>query len=329
MTDFASGLAPSDEYILPKPEDIPNFNETYCFFGYDGEADMGFFIHIQARPFPWRFNYLVFLPGGQKFLKTVQFSDDRVERRPGGAKFHAECLELFRRWRTYVDLDCSRQTMDDMLAQREVAPASTPVTMDIVCDAVAPLWCIGADDGTTPEQHAQRGFRVHHQQLMHGVGMFRIDGQAFRFDGPVWRDHSRGPRTLTEWGAHDLNSAWFPKQRRGMGLLRQFDLGGNETFCAAYVVEDDRILEAEVVECTPMVDERDPHPKVTVALRTVDGRTHRMDGVLRSQMLSGIGRGSWLSEGQAEWTLNGEVSHGICERSLRGGPSIADPAIEP
>jgi len=159
--------------------------------------------------------------------------------------------------------------------------------------------------------------------------MFRIDGQAFRFDGPVWRDHSRGPRTLTEWGAHDLNSAWFPKQRRGMGLLRQFDLGGNETFCAAYVVEDDRILEAEVVECTPMVDERDPHPKVTVALRTVDGRTHRMDGVLRSQMLSGIGRGSWLSEGQAEWTLNGEVSHGICERSLRGGPSIADPAIEP
>jgi hypothetical protein len=112
-------------------------------------------------------------------------------------------------------------------------------------------------------------------------------------------------------------------------LLRQFDLSGKQTFCAAYVVENDRIKDAEIIECTPMVDEKDPHPKVTVVLRTGDGRTHRMDGVLRSQMLSGIGRGSWLSEGQAEWTMNGEVSHGICERSLRGGPSIADPAVEP
>ena len=64
-------------------------------------------------------------------------------------------------------------------------------------------------------------------------------------------------------------------------------------------------------------------------LQTKNGQAHRMDSVLRSQMLTGIGRGSWLSEGQAEWTMRGENSHGICERSIRGGPSIADPAIEP
>ena len=136
-----------------------------------------------------------------------------------------------------------------MLAQRGCGPSTTPVEMVIICDAMAPLWCIGANDGTTPEQHAQRGFRVHHQQLTHGIGTFRIDAKETRFDGSVWRDHSRGPRTLTEWGTHDLNSAWFPKPRRGIGLLRRYDVAGLQTFCAPYVVEDGLIQDAELVEC--------------------------------------------------------------------------------
>jgi hypothetical protein len=329
MTDFSSGLAAAEDYALPAPEDIPGFNETYCFFGFDGAADTGFFVHMQARPQPWRLNLLVFLPGGQDFLKTVVFSEDRIQRRPGGDSFHAECLEPFRRWRVRVALDCSKQTMADMLAMREIGPAETPVDLDIVCEATAPLWCIGANDGSTAEEHGQRGFRTHHQQLTHGLGAIRIAGRETRFDGPVWRDHSRGARTLTQWGTHDLNSAWFPKQRRGLGLLRQFDITGRPTNSYAYVVEDGVLEDAEVVECTPLTDVRDPHPKTTVVLRAKSGKTYRMDGVLRAQMLTGIGPGSWLSEGQADWTLNGESALGICERSCRGGPSIADPAIEP
>ena len=109
MIDYSSGLTAADEYPLSAPENVPNFNETYCFFGYDGKSDMGFFIHIQARPAPWRLNFLVFLPGGQNFLKTVQFSEERVQRRPGDKNFHAECVEPFRRWRVYTNFECSRQ----------------------------------------------------------------------------------------------------------------------------------------------------------------------------------------------------------------------------
>jgi hypothetical protein len=329
MTDFSAGLSASDEYSLESPETIPNFNETYCFFGYDGRNDIGLFVHLQSRPTPWRFNLVVFLPGGRKFLKTVQFSEDRLLRRPGGGDFHAECIEPFRRWRLRVHVGCSHQTMTDMLEQREYGPPTTPVEIDIVCDAVAPLWCIGANDGTTLEDHAQRGFSVHHQQLTHGSGVLRIDGIETQFDGPVWRDHSRGPRTLTEWGSHDLNSAWFPEQRRGLGLLRGFHLSGKETSSFAYVVEGGVIQDAEIVECTPLDDVRNPHPEVVVMIRTKNGAIYRMDGVLVTQMLTGIGPGSWLSEGQAQWTLNGETAYGICERSCRGGPSIADPAVEP
>jgi len=319
MTDFSSGLTENDDHALAAPEDVPGFNETFCFFGYDPDVDLAFFVHIQAKPQPWKFHLVVYLPGAREFLECVEFSEDRIPRRPGGQRFHAECLEPFRRWRVAASVKCGETTLGDMLARRQFGEPKRDVELDIDVHACAPLWCIG-DDDATPEEHGQRGFRVHHQQLMQGAGVIRIDGVDHRFSGPVWRDHSRGPRTLTEWGTHDLNSAWFPAQRRGLGLLRQVDIHGKVTSSFAYIVRDGMLESADIIESTPLSDGGDQDQRINVALRSADGEVHRMQGVLQTQFLTGIGPGSWLTEGQARWTYNGEVSHGICERSCRGLP---------
>jgi hypothetical protein len=324
MTDWASDLTAADDHALPAPEPLPGFNETYAFFGYDEKADLAWFVHLQAKPAPWRTRLWIYLPGGQQFLHAVVEDPARIMPRPGGEQLHAECLEPFRRWRVRGRLEAGPTTLTDMRAKREPGPPATMVELDMDVEALTPVWVLGADDGSTPEDHGNRGFRVHHQQLMVGRGVIRIDGKEIRLgDHQVWRDHSRGPRTLVEWGTHELAGAWFEKQKRGLGLLRQTTPDGKRMADSGYVVTDGVMETAEIVEASSITNVDEAHPRMTVALRTRSGEVLRMEGTVVTQTLAAFGPSSWLAEGIARWTLNGETTHGICERSTTTAPATA------
>lgn len=318
MTDFSSGLAAAEELALLEPETANNFSETFCFSGYDNALDLGWFIHLQAKPFAWHVRLYVYLPGARDFLYAVADSDERIPERPGAADLHIRCVEPFRRWSIVGNLLASPLTIDDMRAGRNTDRTSVPLALHLDVEAVAPVWAIGGDDGSTPEEHGNRGFRTHLQQLMMSSGMVRIGTRTHDFGGSCWRDHSRGPRTLKTWGSHALMSAWFPRQRCGFGLLRQTAADGRLVVDEAYLCRQGVIERADLIEVTPLHDVDELHSKAVVVLRAHDGESWRAEGVVLTQILLPIGPSSWISEGQARWSMRGEEAFGLCERSSSG-----------
>jgi hypothetical protein len=237
--------------------------------------------------------------------------------RPGTASIHAECLEPFRRWRLRGEVTGQRTTRADMLARRAPEGDAVEVAIDLEVTAATPLWAIGYDDGSTPEEQGNRGFRTHHHQLMMTSGSITLPSGATQLSGPTWRDHSRGPRTLTTWSSHALVGAWFPQSGRGVGLIRQFDASGAARLDAAYIVENGSLTPARVISMTPLEDVSSKHDEVKVVVRAEDGGDIELNGRVVTQTLGPIGSASWISEAQTQWVLDGEVSYGLCERSVR------------
>ena len=340
-SEWSAGLPADEDFQLPAPEPQPHFNETFCFTGYDPDADIGWFFHIGARPLPWRARLYILLPGAEDFIFLSATSGEAVSRRPGADAIHAECLSPFRRWRLFADTTGQRMTRAEKLgrhhlnsdelnqssqvlaakraqgcsADDEGVGAEVRVQLDIEIEAVAPLWALGYGDGATPEQQGERGFRTHHHQLMMSKGTIAINGMAAAVSGPTWRDHSRGPRTLTRWGRHDLAGVWFPGSRIGVGLIRQHDLNDRLLYDRAYVIEDGAVKPARVTEMTPLTSLDELHPAVELVVQAEGQPPLRLTGTIMTEMIEPMGSSSWLSEAQARWELNGEIGYGLCERS--------------
>jgi hypothetical protein len=342
IDEFASGLRIEDEYALMQSTGEAFFSENYWFFGYDAASQIGHFLHVSAVPNKYDLRQekvMLYLPGGDDFLYVFGEGRQCTPERPGAANLVMHCEQPFRRWRTTYDGTAQRFAAREMMDGTISYGPRVHMKLDLEIECVTPIWVAGrniskadleAKKRAESARHGSTGFSSHYEQLYRARGQLTADGKSFEIGGTGIRDHSRGPRDLSNFGSHQLFSCYF-QSGRGFGLMRNFDREGNEVWNDAYVVEDGRIRSARVLEATELTNLETRGARIVVRLDLGNGEVATIEGEQQTAILlrmaypnnsfAGVNRsqdsvwGPILSEGHTRFVWDGETSYGQTERS--------------
>jgi hypothetical protein len=166
---------------------------------------------------------------------------------------------------------------------------------------------------------------AHWEQPCTVEGWVEVGGRRTEVTGSGIRDHARGSRDFTHMGPHFwLNG--MTQSQRAFGLLHIEPTAGQpRPLSTAYMVRDSRLVEAQVVSLPADPTFVEPFE---IALVGPDGK-ERIRGQLLHEMpftvqypnevLFGYRVGKpqhMLREGQLRWERDGEIAHGLGERTV-------------
>jgi hypothetical protein len=331
--DLSSGLDPEvDAALGSPPADVWRFAENFLVAAYDPAAGIALWTHLGTWPDDfglWEDQVLCALPGDEGMLWSFGYHRTRDDLRPAGAALRFRCIEPFRRWNASFDGVAVRTPYDEARAGRVRDGVKERLRFDLDIECVAPVWDPSAAhrDAMAEQSWASQ----HYQQLLRAAGTVEVAGTEVPFDGSGVRDHSRGQRghANEHFGGHDLFCAAVPGGGDAFGMMRIWDEKGTVNFDAGYVFVDGRMHVAEVLDAPRLpADFRLRGDEVGVTLRS-DLGTHEMRGTIEASTVTtvlplGAAFGADASAGDlvfaqgfARWEWDGNVAHGLTERSDR------------
>ncbi|HLY55819.1 MAG TPA: hypothetical protein VKS60_09705 [Stellaceae bacterium] len=314
---------------------IPAWSENYCFDGYDPVNEAGCWLHLGRWPRNasiWREQVLLYLPRGDH-LVIRGFGNHPVERGAGGALLKLQCLEPGSKWRLTYSGPARRLTVEQMMAGPHTHLSEGPyvtVDMDLTFVATRRPWDFG-------ELIGENWATFHYEQHGRLTGRIRYDApgggeRTVEMDGNAYRDHSRGPRELSNFGGFYWLHGQFPGGR-AFSMVRsyKFENGVRSVGVARAVVFDgDRILPATAGELPILTDKNLPPETYAFELESelgtmaIEARLLRViaqssdrymdqyDGIATSE----IGT-HYCFEQPTEFRWNGLTGHGWTERAER------------
>jgi len=334
--DLSSGIDPSAEHALADaPSGVFRFAENFLVAAYDPSADLALWTHLGTWPDDfglWEDQVLCALPGDEGMLWSSSYSRTPADQRPGGANLSFRCVEPFRRWCATYDGVVVRSPYAEVRSGRVRDGDKERLTFELELECVAPAWdpagghAAGALDG-------QAWASQHYQQLFRATGHVHLEDRSVEFHGTGVRDHSRGQRghATDRFGGHDLITAAFP-DGRAFGMMRMWDPQGVVNLDVGYVVIDGQLHPVEILDAPRLAkDFRLRGEELTLSLRSSLG-IHELRGrvaattVVTALRHLGMAFGADAERGEtvfaqsfAEWEWDGEVAHGLTERSDRLG----------
>jgi hypothetical protein len=90
-----------------------------------------------------------------------------------------------------------------------------PFSFEVSLTALSPVWDMDAALGIDALNWAH----IHYEQAHTSTGTLTVDGKDYRLDGVGFRDHSAGPRDLTDLGGDQFFNAVSPSGRVAHGLV--------------------------------------------------------------------------------------------------------------
>lgn len=335
---YATTATPADDAarevcLATAPPDLPMYAENFMLACYDAAADVGMWLHLGTWPEDfgiWEDLVLLSLPASEDVLCTTGYRRVPQQERPAGPQLSFTCVEPFRRWRVDYDGLATRSTRSALAAGLLEDGQRERVELHLDVECVTPVWD-GASSTSGGSMADQVWASDHYQQLLQVTGKLVTRGQTLQLSTTGVRDHSRGQRghAMNRWGGHTLVHLLFPSGR-AVGVQRMYDVTGNPSFDMAYVLIDGVWSTAEVLHA-PRVHRPAQGPLVgdeplVLEVRAGD-RVHRLTGELLTAwhltphgLGMGIGTGAarpygLFMPGHARWTWDGEISHGLTERS--------------
>ena len=187
----------ADERPVERIPDIACWSENYAFVGYDYENRIGFAAYVGRwvkNPSLWREQLYLYLPDGTALLHMAigPAADGKV---PSGGAMQFHCVEPGGRWRIVFDGAMRHERIETLLREPIVESRPHPVKCEIVLDHVLPVWMLPASENSS---HG----KFHYEQMGVCAGHYHFNGTDYRFAGPAYRDHSRGPRHLGGYQGH-------------------------------------------------------------------------------------------------------------------------------
>jgi hypothetical protein len=311
------------------------------FHVWSPEAAAGVFIHIGRWPADlelWYGQVIALLPDGTLLAdRSWGRSDDG--RGPATGNVTVRCLEPLRRWRLAFD-GAGEPTSLVRLAREPVGSGrAAAFGFEVELDAAGPIWDMSSSNGRDGVEWGS----VHHVQGHFARGFMWSEGRRWSLDGVAVRDHSSGPRDVTDvGGCHHF--AWvFPSSGRVVNGTVAWRRDGSVNLRAYAEQQDGECVLGDDIKVTGLADlatlaPRDP----SVVLTGSDGRSQTFTTeVLHGYVLTMLepnlninGAAHTESEDPLFVTQStvrvtapdGEVGFGILERDYRR--SLL-PSIEP
>jgi len=314
-----------DPAELPSAALPDGWTENFCNQCYSPESGAGLWFHLArlAGPVPmWRDILIVYLPG-DRFLVAKGHGNGVHDRGPGSGMLSLSCEEAWQRWTMrFIGAVCD-VSGDELRAGALTDQAHHVATIEMGWTAMAPVWDLGA------EMQTQTWTQTHYEQACRVSGVIQLGGESIKLTGTGIRDHSRGPRDFGTVHDHWWLNGQFPDGRSFALLEVTGHTSDSHLLRRAYVSDGpDTLREAEVVSLESEMTSDGP-VRHRAVLR--DGeRTHTIEGRVGQKMPFGMGEpnelifGSTLKpptvlrlwEGQTEFIWDGQVGHGLTERSL-------------
>jgi len=254
----------------------------------------------------------------------------------GSGPIEFRCVEPFRRWTMSFVGDALATTVADQAAGIAASDRRVEVELQVEMTMVVPPWIQGemGEEARRLLENGKEGSFMggkRYEQLFTASGHFRAGDDQYPFDGRGLRIHRQGVRDTTEFRGHCWQSAVFPNGKAFGYIAFPDDDDGTSSYREGYVFDGARMHPAEVVEA-PWMTSFEPHGgSVPLVLKSELGE-HRIEAVTtcttavpgseqtaKIEAMSGgqpIGRDLFFHQGSARYTWDGEVAHGMIERSL-------------
>lgn len=251
-------IALADELPLAKIPSEKWWSENYCFIGYDFAADVGLYLHMGRwlqDPTVWREEVYVYLPDGTT-LNYRSLGRGDAGKGPRGALVRYECEEPGRRWDVCFQGPANHMTRTQSLDGEGMRErAMERMTMDVTFKGAGPIIVYNVEDNVTFG-------RWHYEQEMSVDAEFTFGDKTYRMkSGQGWRDHTRGPRHLSDVRGHINFQGKLPDGRFFCAFRVWEERDGKERKIVdeARLVKGSQFVTAEILEATRLnsIDELD------------------------------------------------------------------------
>jgi hypothetical protein len=309
--------------VLP---DVPYFSENYAWHGYDHENRIGFYCHIGR----WsedrtllREQMYVYLPDGTTTsYRSVGVGD--CERGPEAGVQKQYCIAPGKHWRITHRGPSWHHRLEDLVKGRMLETFPQKLDLDIEFLADSPVFLYDSSNNLT-------WGRWHMEQLGRIKGRITFAGKTYQMNGLGFRDHTRGPRNLKDFFAHNWIQGKLP-DGTGFALYELWDRKDGEVtkpLSKATLLYGDRIEEAEVLAAPAFDSFDDILAPIRISFRTAS-RRFDLEGEVQNNVLysvdhqhntlTGAARGYapiLCIEQPVKFMLDGQMVEGHCERCRR------------
>lgn len=300
------------------------WSENFCYQGYDAAKDIGFWLHIGSvpnRPEIWRQIFVVYLPGGE-ILAEKSFGRGSTESGPGASTMSLTCVKPFERFEITFD-GCARALRSADLDEAGLSDGlHQQIRAELAWSARSPMWAAG-------EQMTKQAWgHIHHEQLCSVSGFLDTPAGRVQIEGTGIRDHTVGPRDFTTIQRHVWISG-LGESGRGFVLLAMESTDGVAALSRGFVLEGGVLHEAQPIQ-VPYLDSVDRRAEPARLVLRYHGRTAEIDAQILHNVSLGLippnevtvgfdraAATNLVVEGQSRFTWDGELLHGLTERSLR------------
>jgi hypothetical protein len=255
---------------------------------------------------------------------------------PGGAQLRFVCQESFKRWT--IEFEGAAQRVPRQL----VAPGARgalpdgpiiPLRLNMTAVADGPVW-----DLTAALSAHGMGNAHYNQSMCITQGEIVIDDAVVtQLSGVAWRDHTRGPRELSELGSYACIQGGFPGGRRFIVLALNHRDESKQPLRSATVSEGDDLRAARIVETTAIPENNGLAPPRYIVRLETDNGIETIEGERTTTgVVVGVGAPNHFMLGPAtdctarghlcgtptRFRWNGETCYGYSELTAAVGGSL-------
>jgi hypothetical protein len=333
-TDLTGGLPLAREYVFPEAPTTPLMRDAVNMWVSDDQGEIGLpRFAVEAAMPDWDHHEIqvnLAFPDGRVYRVRGPFDSHRPKLNGDGLAYtfgsgplSFECEAPFDRWTTRFSGRALETTTQAQIAGEPPGDA-VDLEFEVTATMAVPPWVQGTLFPEAAEMLANSvegklmgGPR--YEQLFRAEGAVRVAGAEHPFAGSGLRIRRQGVRDITEFWGHCWQSALFPSGR-GFGFIAYPDRpDGSPSYNEGYLyLGHGDLIPAKVVDA-PWLHRLEPNGQdVSFTLESELGTTRVEGETVVSTFELGLPEYPQfpvLTQGGVRYTWDGEVTHGMLERS--------------
>ena len=335
--DLTGGLSQRREHFFAERPDNPEMRDSASFWIFDDKGEIAIpRTGIEALARQW---------DNHDIQLNVSFADGRVFRLREPGKAHSpfdaqgrarvlgagplefQCIEPYATWTVTYDGEADATSVSRLISA-DGEFLRTHLEFRVETSMAVPPWeqgTLSADAREKLENTDQgdlmgRGERI--EQLFRHTGWLKVDGEEHTWSGSGLRIKRQGTRQLGGFWGHAWQSAVFPSGKAFGYIAYPPRTADEEPYNEGFIYSpgDAALTPARVVSAPWLRELIERDEDVSLVLETEDGQQVSVKGSTYAPTHDRFPRAEYpnfpvLFQGGVRYEWDGEVSHGMLERS--------------
>lgn len=309
-----------------EPRDVPLWCENYLSYVHDYERGAAVWMHLCHRPGNpsiWQETLLAALPGGRILASKAIGPADVGGRGVRVSGLSYTCDRPFAEWTKRFEGGARLVAGDELRSGPLADGPHVPVEMELSCRQSGPAFDFGA------EKLDQEWGHGHYEQHQEVTGTLAFGDETLELSGTGLRDHSWGPRDYNRIGSTTWIHGQFPESGRTFMVVLVTGTPPAEPFSHGVVCEGGEVVRVKAADIPVAASQSQADEGYELKLETPGGTSTIRAEVKRTMHMSFVGPGEiaigthdspganhHYIEGLSRFDWDGEIGHGITERSV-------------